>query len=63
MNSETRMTIEEMAKTAGAIVSCPTCFGYDVRAANDDADRMAYAQATNAWKVAITTSRACPGKR
>ena len=25
MNSETRMTIEEMAKTAGAIVSCPTC--------------------------------------
>ena len=44
------MTIEEMAKTAGAIVSCPTCFGYDVRAADDDADRMAYAQATNAWK-------------
>ena len=50
MNSETRMTIEKMAKTAGAIVSCPTCFGYDVRAADDDADRMAYAQATNAWK-------------
>lgn len=50
MNSETVMTVEEMAKREGAIVSCPTCFSYDVHAEDEDADRMTYAEATNAWK-------------
>ena len=50
MNSDTIETAEQLARDAGAIVPCPVCLGYDVRAYDDDADRMTYAQATNAWK-------------
>ena len=50
MNSETVMTVEEMAKRCGAIVSCPTCSGYDIHAGDDGADSMAYGEAINAWK-------------
>ena len=50
MNSDTTETAAQYAKDAGAIKPCPVCHGHDIRAYDDDADRMTYAQATNAWK-------------
>ena len=50
MNSETRPTLEDYAKQAGAIVTCATCHTYEVYAGDSDADSKAYAIATNAWK-------------
>lgn len=49
-NSDTRETAEECAKAAGAIVSCPECGCYDIGADDEDANKMAYAMATNQWK-------------
>ena len=53
MNSDTMETAVQFAKDAGAIVQCAVCFGYDVRAYDDGAKSMTYAQATNAWKDGI----------
>ena len=53
MNSDTTETAVQFAKDAGAIVQCADCHGYDVRAYDDDAESMAYAQATNAWKDGV----------
>lgn len=50
MNSEVRETCEGIAIRAGAIVPCPECGNYDVSAGDADAERAAYAMATNAWK-------------
>ena len=51
MNSDTVLTAEQCAKDAGAIVSCPICHGCDIDAGDDDANRMAYARATEEWKA------------
>jgi hypothetical protein len=49
MNSETREKLVDAAKHAGAIVGCGTCGNYSVYASDDDANRRAYAIATNLW--------------
>jgi len=51
MNSESREQCETYAKQSGAIVRCPRCRSYDIKAGDEDADRKAYATATNAWKA------------
>jgi len=51
MNSDTQETATQIAKDAGAIIPCPTCLANDIYAGNDDAERKAYAMATNAWKA------------
>jgi hypothetical protein len=50
MNSETRPTLEEYAKEAGAIIMCPSCHSNEISAGDSAAESMAYAMATNAWK-------------
>ncbi len=49
MNSDTRLTVEEIAKEVGAVVPCQGCGNYDIYADDPDADGMAYARATNYW--------------
>ena len=51
MNSHTMETLERCAREAGAIEPCSLCGGYDVYVGDDEADRMTYAMATNAWKA------------
>ena len=51
MNSHTMETVKDCAKQAGAIEPCSLCGGYDVYACDEEADRMTYALATNAWKA------------
>ena len=50
MNSDTAETAEQIAKDADAIVKCWACGSYYVYADDSEADRIAYAQATEAWK-------------
>jgi hypothetical protein len=50
MNAHIGEAIREIAKDAGAIVPCEVCGGCYVRNEDPDADAMAYAMATNAWK-------------
>lgn len=50
MNSETQMLAEECAIEAGAIIKCDICHSNYIRAFDDDAERQAYARATNEWK-------------
>lgn len=50
MNSESRPALEGMARRARAIVPCEGCHSYDVSAGDSDAERQAYALATEAWK-------------
>ena len=51
MNSHTMETIENCAREADAIGPCSLGCGYDVYACDEEADRMTYALATNAWKA------------
>lgn len=53
MNSDTRETAEQCAKEAGAIISCPVCGNHDVLADDDEAERNAYARATNELKAGV----------
>jgi hypothetical protein len=50
MNSDTGLAAEECAKEAGALISCPVCHDCLISAGDPDADRIAYAIATNARK-------------
>jgi len=50
MNSDSIETAKECARDAGAIVPCPICGNYDVAAHDEEADKRAYAYATEAWK-------------
>ena len=50
MNSDTVELAAHLAKDTGAILSCPVCGHYDLHAYDDDAERMTYARATEAWK-------------
>jgi hypothetical protein len=51
MNDDTAETILRYARDAGAVIKCTSCGEYEVSAGNADADRMVYAQVTNAWKL------------
>ena len=60
MNSDTMETAQQCAKDVGAIVQCPICHGYDIRADDDDAERAAYARATQEWKDGVRGYRGMP---
>ena len=57
MNGDTMLSVEECAKEAGALINCPSC-GDLISAGDPDADSLAYAKATNAWKDGIRGFRA-----
>ena len=51
MNAHMQEAMTDIAQDAGAIVPCGLCGNYDIRNENDpEADSLAYAMATNAWK-------------
>ena len=50
MNEDTMMLAEQICKDAGAIVVCGICGATNLDACDEDANGMAYAMATNAWK-------------
>ncbi len=50
MNSDTQNTIQEILEETGAIVACSICCSNYIHAYDHNAEKMAYAQATNARK-------------
>ena len=50
MKGDYLIVVEKLVKEDGAVLRCLTCHGYDIRAFDERAERMAYARATNAWK-------------
>lgn len=50
MNSETREVIDGYIRESGAVTKCNFCHNYDVWADDSDAERLAYAMVTEAWK-------------
>jgi len=50
MNSDTIEAATQIIKDAGVVELCATCMSNDVYADDEDAERKAYAMATNAWK-------------
>ncbi len=50
MNAHIHEALTEIALESGAIVGCSICGNYDILAEDDEAERAAYAMATNAWK-------------
>ena len=50
MNSDTHETAVEILRDAGVAVPCATCGANDIQSYDGDAERQAYAMATNAWK-------------
>jgi hypothetical protein len=50
MNSDTDILVDEILAKCGALTKCPICQNFMVLADDKDAERMAYAVATNAWK-------------
>jgi hypothetical protein len=50
MNSDTQNQVDEILVRAGAVEKCPVCHDDLISAEDEDAEGMAYAMATNAWK-------------
>ena len=50
MNSDTEILISEILAKSGAVSKCQICGNYMILADDDDAEKMAYGMATNAWK-------------
>lgn len=50
MNGNAMIVLEEIAQRAGAVRKCEICGNYCVLAEDDEAERMAYGMATNAFK-------------
>ena len=50
MKGNTLVVVEELLRQVGAVVKCSACHGYDIRAFDDNAERIAYQRATNAWQ-------------
>jgi predicted RNA-binding Zn-ribbon protein involved in translation (DUF1610 family) len=50
LDADIREALEGVAEKAGAIIPCPKCGHYDVRADDSDAESKAYAMATKAFK-------------
>jgi len=53
MNGDTIPILEEYAKNAGALIVCPMCHDYLISANDEEAERRAYAIATNALKDGV----------
>ena len=50
MNSDTELLVAEILAESGAVTKCPVCNDFMILAGEADAEKMAYAMATNAWK-------------
>jgi hypothetical protein len=50
MNAHIQEALIEIAREAGATVPCEVCGNCHLRSYDPEADRMAYAMTTNAWK-------------
>ncbi len=50
MNSDTQILVDEILAKSGAVEKCSICHNYLIHAWDDDAEKMAYGMATNAWK-------------
>jgi hypothetical protein len=50
MNAHVQIALEEIAQQAQAVVKCAVCRSNYVSACDDEAESLAYAMATNAWK-------------
>ena len=50
MNSDTEILISEILAKSVALTKCQICGNYMILADDDDAEKMAYGMATNAWK-------------
>jgi len=50
MNSDTMELASQIIKDAGVVLPCPACMSNDVYAGDEEAERKAYAMATNALK-------------
>jgi hypothetical protein len=50
VNSDTLETAVKCCKDVGAIAECSGCGEYDVSTGDGEAERKAYARATNEWK-------------
>ena len=50
MNSDTDILIEEIIIKSGAVTKCSRCGNFLLDAYDDDAEKVAYGMATNAWK-------------
>jgi len=50
MNSDTEILVAEIVAESGAVEKCPICRDFMILAGDEDAERMAYGMATNAWK-------------
>ena len=57
MNSDTKLTVEELTKDVGAVVPCSRSGNCDVDAGDSEAEKMLYARATNLWKDGDRTFR------
>jgi hypothetical protein len=51
MNSDAHEKLTAIAKDAGAIRICETCWNYDIASGDGDAKNAAFALATDAWKA------------
>lgn len=50
MNSDTEILVSEILEKSGAVSKCSSCHSYMILAYDEDAEKMAYGMATNAWK-------------
>ena len=53
MNSDTRVTAEQIAKDTGALVQCEICGNSYIRVFNREAEQQAYTRATDDWKSGV----------
>jgi len=50
MSSDTEILVSEILAQCGAVTKCGICCSYMVSTDDNDAEKMAYGMATNAWK-------------
>lgn len=50
MNSDTEILVSEILAKSEALTKCRICGNHMISAYDDDAEKMAYGMATNAWK-------------
>jgi hypothetical protein len=49
MNGDTEILVQQILAESGAVAKCPICHDFTIRSYDDDAEKRAYAMATNAW--------------
>jgi hypothetical protein len=49
MNSDTEILVSEILAKSGAVTKCQICGNHMILAEDEDAEKIAYSMATNAW--------------